>query len=106
MPTRPKKIYILLKGTRGRTDLTFSKTKSAEFSKGVGHLVKPPMKIIQTGAATAISIEIPSFTIADGLEVGMLKIRKVFAAAQLLVEFYRRHRETLDHAAAEATPSE
>jgi hypothetical protein len=73
-------------------------------SEAMAPLLESDMAIHQTAAASAIRIETHGFQPADGIPMGIPRVREAFAAAQRLIEFYRLHRAVLDRAAYEATP--
>jgi hypothetical protein len=104
MPTRPKRVYIRLKGYPGYVDLTFSNTTAHEFHRKVGSYLSGSMGIHQTAGAAAIRLEVPRFAIAEGLKEGLPKLRQALIASQELIKFYREHRTLLDRAAPDATP--
>ncbi len=105
LPTQPKRIYIRIKGDRGQVDLTFSNTSKYLFEATIAHLLDPDdMSVQQTGASAAIRIEAPSFSIADGVAVGLPKVKAAFEASSRLIRLYRSARGELDQAAKAATP--
>jgi hypothetical protein len=105
MPTRPRRIYVSLKGDRGFIDLTFTSSLARLFSPMVASLIDPDMTVHQTGKSAAIRIAVEGFNVSLPNEQVSRKIRNALAACLRLVEFYRRNRELLDKAASESLPS-
>ena len=103
MPTMPKTTNIALKGNHGHIDLTFGNTIAHLLAAKVGEILSDDMTIHQTGASAAIRLQAPPFSIGEGLDTGVPKVRAAFVAAKRLIEFYREHRNRLDRAALEAT---
>lgn len=87
------------------TDLTFSNTEPWLFEKSVAHLLEHDMSVHEAGTAAAIRIEVPPFLIADGLVIGLPKVKGAFEAASRLIALYRRASAELDEAARSATPA-
>ena len=104
LPTMPKRVSVELKGKNGQVDLTFANTTSHVFQPLVSHLLQPGMTVHQTGAAAAIRLKAPAFTIADGIPDGLPKVKAAFAAAARLIEFYRASAVELNRHAKAATP--
>jgi hypothetical protein len=104
MPTRPRRIYISLKGDRGFMDLTFTASLARLFSPLVKPLLKDGMTVHQTGSSAAIRIVVEGFKVSKPEETVLSKVRAAFAACVRLIHFYRQNRETLDKAAAESLP--
>lgn len=100
MPTKPKLIYIDLKGYRGHVDLLFTKTSFPVFSSLIAPLLEEGMVPAPASASCAVRLKTPAFTVQEGLDFGLPKVRDAFAAAERLVLFYRRNREALDKIAA------
>ncbi len=105
MPTMPKRIYVSLKGDRGQVDLTFSSTLAPEFHARAFGLLEDGMSIQKTAASTAVRLTAQGFQTDEPLEIGLPKVRAQFAAADRLIQFYRKNRAELDAAAAAATPA-
>jgi hypothetical protein len=103
-PTRPKHVYVSLKGDRGHIDLTFGYTTAYLFQPVIAHLLDSDMAVHQTTLSAAIRIETSGFLIADGIADGMPKIRSAFEASSRLIALYRRARLELDEGAKAATP--
>jgi hypothetical protein len=103
-PTQPKRVYIELKGQLGRVDLTFSSTIAHLFQPKVSMLLEPDMTIHQAGASTVVRIGTPAFSITDGAEAGLPKVRSAFVAVSRLIAFFRSARADIELAAKEATP--
>lgn len=103
-PTQPKRIYVSFKGDRGQIDLTFSNTTAYLFQPVITNLLDSDMSVHQTSASAVIRIETTGFRIADGVAVGMPKVRAAFEASSRLIALYRRARVELDQAAKAATP--
>ena len=89
LPTMPKRVSVELKGKNGHVDLTFANTTAHIFHPLVKHLIRPGMTVHQTGAAAAIRLTAPEFVIADGIQVGLPKLKLAFTAAATLIDFYR-----------------
>jgi hypothetical protein len=106
MTTMPKRVSVELKGKSGYVDLTFANTTAHIFYPLVKHLIQPGMTIPQTGAAAAIRLTAPDFAIADGIEIGLPKVKLAFAAAAKLIEFYRSSANGLYRHANKATPGQ
>lgn len=102
MPTTPRHVYVSVKGDRGQMDLTFSGVTAQRFHEAVKHLLDADMSIHQTSASAAIRLEVSGFRIADGVEVGLPRVRSAFSSCGRLIEFYRHNREALDTAADQA----
>lgn len=103
-PTRPKHVYVSLKGDRGQIDLTFGNTTAYLFQPIIVHLLDSDMSVHQTNASAAIRIESSGFMIQDGIADGMPKIRSAFEASSRLIALYRGARAELDQGAKAATP--
>ena len=103
MPTQPRRVYIFMKGDRGQMDLTFTGVTAHQFHQRVSHLLEPEMTIHQTAASAAVRLEVAGFTISEGLEIGLPKLKAAFQACERLIQFYRTHRTALDFAATEAS---
>lgn len=106
LPTMPKRVSVELKGKSGYVDLTFANTTAHIFHPLVKHLIQPGMTIHQTGAAAAIRLAAPEFAIADGIQVGLPKVKVAFAAVARLIEFYRSSADGLYRHATSATPEQ
>lgn len=104
MPTRPRRVYISLKGDRGFIDLTFTSSLARLFSPLVNPLLENDMAVHQTGKSAALRIVVEGFKVSEPDGVALAKVRAAFAASVRLVQFYRQHRETLNNAAAESLP--
>lgn len=104
-PTRPRRVYVSVKGDRGQMDLTFSGVRAHLLHELVRNLLEPGMTVHQTAASAAIRLEVPKFEIADGVEEGMFRVRAAFEACKKLITFYRMNRGALD-AAAESAASD
>ena len=102
LPTRPHHTYVSVKGDRGQMDLTFSNTALGPFRAKVEALLEPDMTLHQTSASTAVRLTVEGFQTADPIGGDMPKVRAAFAACSRLIDFYRRHRESLDAAAIDA----
>ena len=100
----PKNTYISLRGGVGEVSLLIGNTIAHKLSSTVLPIVYADMTLRQASASAAISIETRAFTVSDGVEQGMPKVREAFGAARRLIEFYRQHRDTIVHAANQATP--
>jgi hypothetical protein len=103
MPTMPKYVYVSLKGGKGQVDLTFSETVAYRFDALIKSLLEDGMTVHQTGKAAAIRIETPAFTISEGIDAGLSKVRLAFQASTRLIQFYYRNRTELDQFSHEAT---
>lgn len=106
LPTMPKRVSVEMKGKNGHIDLTFANTTAHVFHLLVKHLMQPGMTVHQTGAAAAIRLTAPEFAIADGIQVGLPKVKLAFAAAARLIDFYRSSAAELNEQANTATPEE
>ena len=104
MPTRPRRVYISLKGDRGFIDLTFTSSLARLFSPLVKPLLENDMTVHQTGKSAAVRIVVEGFKVSEPEGAALSKVRAAFAASVRLVQFYRQHRETLNNAAAESLP--
>lgn len=104
MPTRPRRIYISLKGDRGFIDLTFTPSLARLFSPWVNPLLERDMTVHQTGKSAAIRIVVEGFKVSEPDGTALSKVRVAFAASVRLVQFYRHNRETLNHVASESLP--
>lgn len=104
MPTRPRRIYISLKGDRGFIDLTFTSSLARLFSPWVNPLLEHDMTVHQTGKSAAIRIVVEGFKVSEPDGTALSKVRAAFAASVRLVQFYRHNRETLSHVASESLP--
>jgi len=100
MPTRPLRTYVSLKGDRGYTDLTFTGSTAYRLAPLVTPILEPDMTVHQTGKSAAVRIAVEGFQVSEAPEVSMPKVRAAFTACERLIRFYRRHRDTLDRAAA------
>jgi hypothetical protein len=103
-PTRPRYTYVLLKGSKGFVDLTFTGTLARIFSPLVRQLLEDDMEIYQTGKSAAIRLVTYGFEVAEPDDTVMAKVRAAFAAAVKLIRFYRQNRDALDRAASESLP--
>lgn len=101
MPTRPKRIYVSLKGDRGQMDLTFSSVSAHCFAEKVSHILEPDMTVHQTQASAAIRVEVDGFSISEGMSATLPKVEMAFLASERLIRFYRQHRAVLDQATQE-----
>jgi hypothetical protein len=106
LPTMPKRVSVELKGKNGHVDLTFANTTAHVFHPLIRPLLQPGMTVHQTGAAAAIRLTAPAFAIADGIPVGLQKVKLAFAAAARLIEFYRSFAGGLNEHAKKATPEQ
>ena len=104
MPTRPRRIYISLKGDRGFIDLTFTSSLARLFSPLVNPLLENDMTVHQTGKSAALRIVVEGFKVSEPEGPALSKVRAAFAASVRLVQFYRQHREALNNAASESLP--
>jgi hypothetical protein len=57
------------------------------------------MSVHQTGRSAVIRIETDGFTVADGIETGLPKVKKAFEATSQLIALYRRAGAELNQAA-------
>ena len=99
MPTQPKHVYLAFKGDRGQMDLSFSNVQSDSFAEHIAHVLEAGMTVHQTGASTAIRLEVEGFQISDGADLALPRVEKAFEASERLIRFYRQHRSVLDLAA-------
>jgi hypothetical protein len=104
-PRRSKRVVIEFKGHLGQIDLTFGETAAYRFQPLVAHLLDPDMTVHQTGQSAAIRLVTPVISIADGILVGLPKVRAAFEASSRLIALYRLARVELDQRAAKATTS-
>jgi hypothetical protein len=98
LPTQPKRVYVDLKGRHGRVDLTFSYTRAAEFYSQIKSFLDGKT-VHQAGKAAVIRVNIEPFSVTEGLNIELPKVRQAFAAAEALVQFYLQHKSALDLAA-------
>ncbi|MEY9185778.1 hypothetical protein ABIG06_007333 [Bradyrhizobium sp. USDA 326] len=105
LPTMPKHVYVSLKGDKGRVDLTFANTTAHMFQQLIKEFLEPKMTVHQTGAAAAIRLKSPEFTIANGIDEGIPKVKAAFEASSRLIQFYRAFRPELDQHAKASTPA-
>jgi hypothetical protein len=98
-PRRPWEIYVSLKGSKGRMDLTFSGSRNYLMHALVNDLLEPGMSLHQTGKSAAIHLETDPFSISDGPVIGETRIRPALAACARLIRFYRKNKQSLDEAA-------
>jgi hypothetical protein len=102
LPTQPKRVSIELKGKTGHVDLSFADTMAAAFHGQIkDHLGK--LTIHPAGKAAVIRIKIVPFSISEGADIGLAKVRSAFVAAEELVQFYKDNQALLDLAAARST---
>jgi hypothetical protein len=106
LPTMPKRVSVELKGKNGQVDLTFANTTAHIFHPLVRQFLQPGMTVHQTGGAAAIRLTAPAFAIADGIPIGLPKVKLAFAAAARLIEFYRSFSAGLNEYAKSATPEQ
>jgi hypothetical protein len=104
MPTQPRRIYVYCKGGCGYVDLTFSTCLARLFAPRLSAVLEKDMYVQQTGKATAIRIEVPSFEICEPNDAVLTKVRAAFGACVRLIQFYRQNRMLLNEAAAAALP--
>jgi len=104
MPTRPRRTYVGCKGGYGHVDLTFGACLARLFAPRVSAVLEKDMFVQQTGKATAIRIEVPSFEICELDDAVLTKVRAAFGACVRLIQFYRQNRMLLDEAAAASLP--
>lgn len=81
MPTRPKLVQVHLKGQHGNVDLSFGKTYFPVFVNLAAPLLEEGMTAAAAGASSVVRLKAPKFTIPEGVETGLPKIREAFAAA-------------------------
>lgn len=72
----------------------------------VSDLLHPDMTVHQTRASAAIRLEVEGFSIDEGVEIGLPRVRQAFEASANLINFYRKHKVRLDQSADEATTVE
>jgi hypothetical protein len=104
MPTQPRRIYVDCKGGYGHVDLKFSGCLARLFAPRVLAVLEKDMHVRQTGKATAIRIDVPSFEICEPNDAVLTKVRAAFGACVRLIRFYRLNRPLLNEAAAAAVP--
>jgi hypothetical protein len=104
MPTRPRHIYVALKGEWGFVDLTFTRSLTRLFAPVVQPLLCDDMTLVQTGKSAAIRIRVLGFKVREPHEIAMPKVRLAFSACVRLIQFYRAHREVLNQLSAESFP--
>lgn len=104
LPTQPKRVSIEIKGRRGYVDLTFAYTKAAQFHGKISPLLDEKT-VHQAGKTAVIRVGTKPFSITEGLEAGVPKVRQALAAAKELVTFYLENRSLLDSAAGDASIS-
>lgn len=104
MPTRPRRIYVSLKGDRGFIDLTFTSSLARLLSPLVGPLLENDMSVHQTGKSAALRIVVEGFKVSEPKGAALSKVRAAFAASVRLVKFYRQHRDALNTAASDSLP--
>ena len=103
-PKRPRYTSVLLKGSAGFVDLTFTGTLARLFSPLVRSLLEDDMEIYQTGKSAAIRLAAEGFEVGEPDEALMATIRAAFAKCVRLIRFYRQNRDVLDRAASESIP--
>jgi hypothetical protein len=98
MPTQPRRIYVSFKGDRGQMDLTFSNVKAHCFGERIKHVLESDMTVHQTAASAAIRLEVQGFSISDGLDECLARVRGAFEASERLIRFFRANRTLLEDA--------
>jgi hypothetical protein len=102
-PNMPRQVRLELKGNQGHADLVFPKTDGVRFATAISHALPKPMIAVRAGSTAVVRLRFEPFRVADGIEVGMPKIRQAFEALTVLMEYYRRNTVFLDQAAEGAS---
>jgi hypothetical protein len=102
LPTQPRRVSIEMKCKHGYTDLTFANTTALEFHKQIKDQLGE-LTVHRAGKTAVIRRTTDPFAISDGLDIGLPKVRRAFAAAEELILFYNNNRSFLDLAAARST---
>jgi hypothetical protein len=105
MPTRPRQIYVQLKGDRGFIDLTFTGSLVDRLTPLVAPFLETDMTVHRVAASAAIRLRVDAFQVTNNWETVVDRVRFAFAACQRLITFYRQHRHNLDAAALAALPA-
>ncbi len=95
MAGRPKRFRIDLKGPNGYVDLSITNCDINRLHPLVEPLLHVDMTAQQAGMSCVIRMRVPAFTISDGVEIGLPKVRESFVAASRLLAFFRKHKSEL-----------
>lgn len=92
-------LRVDLKGHKGEVDLAFRNCNAQKLSKILKRLPDVPGVLVVNPKSSALRISgLPKFVISDGLAVIDEKVLPAYEAAYRLIEFWKRHSETLREA--------
>ena len=97
----PINVRLEHKPWKGRVDLSFSNVSSDVAASKIGHLIKPPMRLVKAGSSTAIRLSVRSLQHLESFNSQEQIVRESFDAVRTLLRFWLSSGAQLQQSLAE-----